>query len=332
MHPARMLFSVVLATAVIAVTAALWRREAPPLAGNAEASANEAMASGRNGAEGLGSDTPAPETALDWVERANRSETWPLPVALRLPGGPAEVALAASPEEWVQRLPERQQALARTFLARNDDAYAFSSKAELAWLIENGFPALEEVVYFASLPREATCVQTIASLRAGAADTGAPPPCPNPKMAMLSADAQIEAAEHLLASKGGASPTVVLDGTLSVSTEAMEALELITRTRRLAEEGVGAYRFYQLAALERLPLGAPRSTSDPAHRETISLALAYACEGDERLWRLRSPEFWSRPASIAVVAALNLLGPDLRRADGRPVCGFSRQLAYPTGP
>ena len=75
-------------------------------------------------------------------------------------GGVESTQLASSPEAWLLTLTDDEQVTARAFLERYGDAYAFTSKAELAWLIEAGFPSIEEVVAFRKLPESVRdCVQ-----------------------------------------------------------------------------------------------------------------------------------------------------------------------------
>lgn len=265
-----------------------------------------------------------------WEVLADGSVTWPIPLSLRLPGGPIEVTLADSPEEWLLTLPVTQQPVAQAFLERNAKAYAFESKAEQAWLIENGFPSLEEVAFFAGLARDATCIRTAQEIEASMRASEAPRPCAHPKLAALSVDAQIRELD-LIGSRTGDDPRpLVIGGSSSLPPEVAEASALRSEASILVDKGVGAYRFYQWASLSRLSPASDGSPHDPSDRETIALALAFACEGDHRMGRLRAPELWSRAATATVIATMNMLDVNLRRPDGRAVCGYSQRIGFPS--
>ena len=95
----------------------------------------------------------------EYLRKVDASTHWGLPIDNRI-GGVATVKLVASTEEWLRNLPPAQRIGAEAFLSRNRGAYAFSTREEHAWLIDHGFPALEEVAYFQGLPEgERNCEQ-----------------------------------------------------------------------------------------------------------------------------------------------------------------------------
>lgn len=260
----------------------------------------------------------------DWVTRAERAVRWPIPEGLRLPGGPVDVALASTPEAWLLTLPLEQQPAAQAFLERNAEAYAFTSKAEQAWMIDNGFPSLEEAAFFAGLPRSQTCEKSVDDIRLGLSR-----PCSNPKLAALSSDAYLREVSVKVRSLGGDPNAVEVGDALAVAPAAIDAILIRSEAEALlVRESVGAYRFYQLARLER----ELASLSDEAGGSgDAALALAYACEGDARVAGARRPQLWENPAAHGAQLAVQLLGNDLRRSSGAPACGFSRH-AFPENP
>lgn len=270
---------------------------------------------------------PALNEANDRKARIGRSRVWPIPHALRLPGGPSEFFLADTPEAWLLSLPRALQPTAQAFLERNSEAYEFSSKAEQVWLVENGFPTLEEAAFFAGLPRSATCAVGLEEIKQSAAGSIDIPPCSHPKLAALSADLQLTEIISIQQMRVQGDDLLQVGDAFSVSPRALESVLLSAEVEQLLSRSLGAYRFYQRASLAR----AKRRSDplDPTDTESIALALAYACEGDRRLHRSRAGELWSRPAAQSVVATLNVLGADLRRADGGAVCGYSSLRAFP---
>jgi len=277
-----------------------------------------------------GSNTPqrastvlqAPPFELDdWMARAEGSSRWPIPEGSRLPGGPVDAVLADNPEEWLLKLPLAQQPAAQIFLERNAEAYAFTTKAEQAWMIENGFPTLEEAAFFAGLPRSQTCGLSVDEIRLGLSR-----PCLNPKLAALSADVYLREIADSIAKLNSGTTAVEIGDSLSVAPAAAEAILLKSEAEALlARESVGAFRFYQLARLVR-ELAPVSDGSDG--RADVALALAYACEGDSRVAGDRRPELWKNPVTQGAQLALQFLGQDLRRPSGSPACGSARR-AFP---
>lgn len=99
-----------------------------------------------------GPESMAISTAQAPVARAlpEAAQHWEIPAANRV-AGVESTSLASSPQEWLLTIPASDREVAGAFLERYADAYAFSSKEELAWMIDAGFPALEEVVAFRKL-------------------------------------------------------------------------------------------------------------------------------------------------------------------------------------
>jgi hypothetical protein len=268
---------------------------------------------------------PSPD---DWIRRAQESVYWSIPEALRIPGGPSRVRLADSPQAWLKSLPSSQQPAAEAFLRRNERAYAFSSKAEQVWLIENGFPSLEEVAYFAGLPRESTCMRSVDELRIDEQAARAPRACGHPKLSALSVDGHMRELEAIALHLVGGLAALEIGGQARFPRAADDFALLMTSQTSLISEGVGPYRFYQSAELERLRGEIGYSREEREARVSALLALAWVCGGDARVSHAMAPELWSHPATSGVLFAINELGTDLRDGRGRPRCLYGR-TAYP---
>ncbi len=141
-----------------------------------------------------GATPPATERGLDapatldrreaFLARVATADTWPLPAGNRI-AGVAETRLAESPEAWLASLPLADQPVAAAFLERHAAAYRFRSREEQAWMIEAGYPALEEVVAMRRLPDDArACIQPGRH-------------CATAKLAALIADEGVEALRAL---------------------------------------------------------------------------------------------------------------------------------------
>ena len=107
---------------------------------------------------------------------------WPLPGDAQL-RGVSRSRLADSLEGWIGGLPAPDQERARQFAARYAPAYDISDKAVQAWLLEMGFPSLEEFAAFDYTRDAADCPAQS---------------CNRPKVAALSADHFITQMEQLL--------------------------------------------------------------------------------------------------------------------------------------
>jgi hypothetical protein len=131
----------------------------------------------------------APRTA-DLRAAVRDLAAWPLPRDARLQGV-SESRLADSLENWIATLPAAKQEEARRYAARYAPAYDVDDKAVQAWLLDMGFPSLEEFAAFDYARDAASCPATT---------------CSNPKVAALASDhfiAQMELALPPPAADGG---------------------------------------------------------------------------------------------------------------------------------
>ncbi len=184
--------AIVLAVAVAAMALWLARREAGPLPeGMAPAGAGTPRGdAAAPAADPRAGDAPPTLNLRDaFLARVRASDTWPLPAGNRI-AGVTETRLADSPEAWLATLPIEDQPVAAAFLQRYAGAYGFQSREELAWMIEAGFPALEEVVAMRRMGEDAyDCIQPGRH-------------CASPKLAALIADAGVERLQALEADPG----------------------------------------------------------------------------------------------------------------------------------
>jgi hypothetical protein len=126
--------------------------------------------------------TPARKAPIDLHHAVSDATMWPLPADARLPGF-AGSRLAPSLDDWIATLPAADQERARRYTARYAPAYEIGDKAVQAWLLDRGFPSLEEFAAFDYARDAAGCP---------ASD------CANPKIAALSADHFIAQMEQAL--------------------------------------------------------------------------------------------------------------------------------------
>lgn len=117
--------------------------------------------------------------ATDVATAARNRPDWPLPADVRLPGIGSS-RLADDLESWIASLAAGQDK-ARGFSARYAPAYALGSRAEQAWMLEQGFPSLEEVAAFDYVRDARDCPSS---------------QCRNPKIAALAADHFIQQMQH----------------------------------------------------------------------------------------------------------------------------------------
>lgn len=185
----------------------------------------------------------------DFRKRAEGATRWTIPASNRI-GGIDSTALAPNPEAWVNTLTPEDRPAARAFLDRYGDAYTFNSKAELAWLIEAGFPSLEEVVEYRRLAD---------SLRGCASST---PPCQSSKVAVLIAD---EGFERLASAR-----TISAEN----ASEVVSARVQITGALRQARQQPSMLFALHVTA-------ASAAIRDVPYEQEAALGLAYAC-GDLR--------------------------------------------------
>jgi hypothetical protein len=130
---------------------------------------------------------PVPQTAaqpaLDLEREVARSNRWSLARAGHLPGVESSV-LGDNLEQWILSLPAERQQAARAFAARYAPAYEIDHKAIQAWLLEMGFPSMEEVAAFDFDVHAKGC---------------SPIECRNAKVAALAADHFLQQMESLAA-------------------------------------------------------------------------------------------------------------------------------------
>ncbi len=118
---------------------------------------------------------------------------WPLPADAHLPGV-TRSRLSSSLEDWIAGLPAADQERARRYAARYSPAYEIDDKAVQAWLLDRGFPSIEEFAAFDYARDAAGCT---------------PQNCANPKIAALSADHFIAQLEQALPPAGAGGDRVL---------------------------------------------------------------------------------------------------------------------------
>lgn len=203
---------------------------------------------------------------------------WPLPAEARLPGV-GDSRLSASLEDWIASLPAADQERARGYAARYAPAYEIGDKAVQAWLLERGFPSLEEFAAFDYARDAASCP---------------PRSCANPKIAALSADHFIAQMEQALP-PAGADGRAVLDGLDEATrrTAAQAYLQSGLYVDRLRDSGNVLFAAYLNARREKTlghdsrvaanrlfiaACGDPRMTLDPG-QTTLAMALLQNAHG-----------------------------------------------------
>lgn len=108
--------------------------------------------------------------------------SWSIPPHLQLPGI-THSTLAGNLEEWLASLPPDQQGRARDFAARYAVGYAFESPEQQAWMLQHGYPSLEEVIAFDFHAMTAQCDRVH---------------CTHPKISALAADESLNRVEEAL--------------------------------------------------------------------------------------------------------------------------------------
>lgn len=119
---------------------------------------------------------------VDLLEEVSGNLVWRFPRAPHLPSVEYST-LSDTLEQWIQSLPAHKQALARQFAERYGPAYDSDHKAIQAWMLDMGFPSLEEVVAFDYDVHARDCSSQ---------------ECRNPKVAALSADHFIQQLEKIV--------------------------------------------------------------------------------------------------------------------------------------
>lgn len=216
--------------------------------------------------------------ATDLRTAVRDATVWPLPADARLPGA-GDSRLSDSLEDWIAALPAADQERARLYAARYAPAYEIADKAVQAWLLERGFPSLEEFAAFDYARDAASCP---------------PRSCANPKIAALSADHFIAQMEQALPPVG-ADGRAVLDGLDDVArrTAAQAYLQSGLYVDRLRDSGNVLFAAYLNARREKAlghdsrvaanrlfiaACGDPRMSLDPG-QTTLATALLQNAHG-----------------------------------------------------
>lgn len=129
-----------------------------------------------------GASVPLSVARPSLKEQVDGRVSWPLPAGLQLPGV-THATLAGTLEEWIASLPPDQRARARAFATRYGNGYAFDSPEQQAWMLQHGYPSLEEVVAFDFESMTAQCDRIF---------------CANPKVSALAADEALNRFEESL--------------------------------------------------------------------------------------------------------------------------------------
>jgi hypothetical protein len=122
------------------------------------------------------------DTTMELRQRAQNQDRWPLGTSGRLPGVTSSL-LGNSIETWILSLPIAKQDAARRFADRYAPAYEIRDKSVQAWMLDNGFPSLEEFAAFDLERHTNGC---------------GPLECRNPKIAALASDHYIDQMEKIL--------------------------------------------------------------------------------------------------------------------------------------
>jgi hypothetical protein len=184
--------------------------------------------------------TSAQRSPRSLAEQVQGRATWPLPAGLRLPGV-RESTLADDLEGWLQTLPPEQRETARAFAGRYGVAYEFSSRAEQAWLLQHGYPSLEEVVAFDAERMMAAC---------GSVN------CQDPKISALAADFALNRIDERLQTfyAGRAWPEDPYSGLNDGqrATLMQDYFQVLGYTRHARENGSQFFAAHLSARLDRL--------------------------------------------------------------------------------
>lgn len=130
-----------------------------------------------------GASTSEPHVTSDADTSGNQvNEPATNPPTRLTPGTFTEVD---SLDAWLQSIPADKRHIASAFAQRYPDAYRFTSKEQQAWMLQHGFPTLEDVVAFQESPTPCPLEN-----------------CTNSKLASLHADLAIGELSQRLASLG----------------------------------------------------------------------------------------------------------------------------------
>jgi hypothetical protein len=183
---------------------------------------------------------------IDLVEQVELVEYWTLPPSAHLPGVESS-HLSNTLADWILSLPIDKQDAARQFAARYAPAYEIDHKAIQAWMLDMGFPSLEEVAVFDINLHARDCSRI---------------DCKNPKIAALAADHFVQQMERLVpASATESTERVAIQELMSsAQNEAFTAAlgEAQMYVNRVKESGNVVVAAYLQARVEQL-MGMPES-------------------------------------------------------------------------
>jgi hypothetical protein len=245
--------------AIVAVASVAWFIAAGP--SSAVVSTTEARVAATDAhVPGAVPNSATASRPRDLVGAVRSADRWP--VKAQVPGVESS-RLSTSLEDWILSLPADRQDAARRFAARYAPAYDVDDKAVQAWMLEMGFPSLEEFAAFDYGRDTATC---------------SPRACRDPNVAALSSDHLIERMEEILPPGVMESKTSV-DVSLLLSDAQNEAMmgaytNAASYVARVRESGNVILAAYLQGRLE-LAMGNP----DGASASRIFIA---AC-GDRRM-------------------------------------------------
>lgn len=230
---------------------------------------------------------PAGNNAELWLGRVARADDWPLPAGNRVPGVNT-ATLADDEHAWLESLPEASRAAAARFLERNGSAYAFDNRSVHAWLLDHGFPALEEVAAFEESNLRDACNEI---------------QCVNGKVAALIADETIARIEQMVPAwvfdlRQPASPSAGMNEAerIALGRSMVEARAYISHARF---KGSMLYAAYLEERLERA-MGQP-------DRAASARALIAGC-GDRRMYSVVD---WQDVANARHMIGLLPYGPTM---------------------
>lgn len=206
----------------------------------------------------------------EFSTRVRQNTYWQLPFDNRVPGVES-VKLVDSLDEWLAGLPPSERLAAEDFVRRNGVALHFETREQQAWLLDRGFPALEEFVAY----------QRLAESERRSCIPGGGEVCRNEKLAYLSADSLLAEAESMIATASAQ------DGSLS-SSETADALLQKKLSEARAAIGLARgeksmlYRMHLLLRLNQLDSGIYTEVETARLQSASALAIANFC-GDRRM-------------------------------------------------
>lgn len=225
---------------------------------------------------------------LEFANRVRQNAYWQLPFDNRVPGVDS-VKLVDSTEEWLAGLPAAERLEAEAFVRRNGVAFQFETREQQAWLLDRGFPALEEFVAYTRLPESERRPCT----------PGSGQVCRNEKLAYLATDALLAEAELLLANAKTSEGS--LESTKSTDEQTVQKLAQVRAALGLLNgEKSMLYRMHLISRLNQLDAGIYTDAETARVQAASALAIARFC-GDSRV------VVSDNQASIAASATLQLL-------------------------